>query len=88
VSPLNKPLKDEQGMPFNFFRPVRVRFDNMKIIVDPKKCRTSGECMLICPENAISILDGVATIDESKCDLDGICIPACPNGAINYSEKE
>jgi len=43
----------------------------MKIVVDPKKCRTSGECMLICPENAISILDGVATIDESKCDLDG-----------------
>ena len=72
----------------NFFRPVRVRFDNMKIVVDPKKCRISGECMLICPENAISIIDGVATIDESKCDLDGICIPACPNGAINYSEEE
>jgi len=61
-------------MLFNFFRPVRVRFDNMKIVVDPKKCRTSGECVLVCPENAISILDGVATIDESKCDLDGICI--------------
>jgi NAD-dependent dihydropyrimidine dehydrogenase PreA subunit len=60
----------------------------MKIVVDPKKCRTSGECMLVCPENAISILDGVATIDESKCDLDGICIPACPNGAIKYSEEE
>ena len=44
--------------------------------------------MLICPENAIFIKDGVATIDESKCDLDGICIPACPNGAINYSEEE
>jgi len=60
----------------------------MKIVVDPEKCRASGECVLACPENAISIIDGIAKIDEDKCDLDGICIPACPYGAINYTEEK
>ena len=60
----------------------------MKIVIDREKCRGSGECVTACPEDAISIVDGVATIDESKCDLDGICIPACPNTAISYSEEE
>ena len=59
----------------------------MKIVVDREKCRVSGECVTACPEDAISIVDGVATIDESKCDLDGICIPACPHGAIGLSEE-
>ena len=58
----------------------------MKIVVDPDKCRVSGECVVICPEKAISIVDGVATIDEAKCDLDGLCIPVCPHAAISYNE--
>ncbi len=60
----------------------------MKIVVDPEKCRASEKCILICPENAISIIDGVAKVDEAKCDLDGICIPACPHGAIDYTEEK
>lgn len=59
----------------------------MKILVDPKKCRASGECVLACPEHAISIADGIAVIDEAKCDLDGMCIPACPHGAIDYAKE-
>jgi len=58
----------------------------MKLVVDPEKCRGSGECVSICPMDAISIIDGVATIDAAKCDLDGICIPACPHAAISYKE--
>ena len=58
----------------------------MKIVVDPDKCRVSGGCVVVCPEKAISIVDGVATIDEAKCDLDGLCIPACPHAAISYDE--
>lgn len=59
----------------------------MKIVIDREKCRASGECVTACPEKAISIVDGVATVDESKCDLDGICIPACPHEAISFSEE-
>jgi ferredoxin len=60
----------------------------MKILVDRDKCRGSGECVKACPQDAISLVDGVATVDESKCDFDGICIPACPHGAISFSEEK
>lgn len=59
----------------------------MKIVVDRDKCRGAGHCVAACPEKAISLVDGVATIDESRCDLDGICIPACPHGAISFSAE-
>lgn len=60
----------------------------MKIAVDPKKCVASGECVAACPENAISIEDGMAKIDKNLCDLDGICIPVCSNQAISYREEQ
>jgi Fe-S-cluster-containing hydrogenase component 2 len=60
----------------------------MKILVDRNKFRGSGECVKVCPQDAISLLDGVATIDASKCDFDGMCIPACPHGAISFSEEK
>lgn len=53
-----------------------------RVLVDPKKCRMSGECFKVCPRGAVLVKEGKAWIDPSKCDLDGICIPACPNGAI------
>ncbi|PLX91149.1 MAG: ferredoxin [Desulfuromonas sp.] len=58
----------------------------MQIIIDPQKCTASGECVVVCPQNAISIQDGVAVVDDNLCDYDGICIPACPQGAISFSE--
>jgi len=60
----------------------------MKILVDRDRCRGSGECLKVCPQDAISLEDGVAAVDESKCDFDGICIPACPRGAISFSEED
>ena len=58
----------------------------MKIFVDKDHCRGSGECIKVCPHNAISMVDGKAVIDMEICDLDGICIPACPHGAIHLEE--
>jgi len=57
---------------------------NLRIIVDPGKCKLSGECMKVCPRGAIRAEGGKAVIDQDKCDLDGICIAACPNGAIHF----
>lgn len=59
----------------------------MRVFIDPKKCRLSGECMKVCPEKAIFVKNGKAVIDDEKCDLDGICIPACPERAIRFIEK-
>ena len=60
----------------------------MKIVIDQNKCCGSGECIKVCPENALSIVNGIAVLDESKCDFDGICIPACPYSAIDFEEGE
>jgi len=59
-----------------------------KIVINPEKCRGTGACVLVCPQNAISIRDGVAEVDETKCDLDGICIPSCPHQAIHFTEDD
>jgi NAD-dependent dihydropyrimidine dehydrogenase PreA subunit len=53
------------------------------ILIDPAKCRLSGECIKVCPQQAIFVKDGTAVIDQKKCDLDGMCIPACPMDAIS-----
>lgn len=60
----------------------------MKIVIDTNLCCGSGECIKVCPEKAIYLVDGKAVLDLSKCDLDGICIPACPCSAIGYEEGE
>jgi len=57
--------------------------EDIKIVIDPAKCVLTGECIKICPLNAIFAKDGKAIIDQDKCDLDGLCIPACPQGAIH-----
>jgi len=59
--------------------------ENVRIVVDPGKCRLSRECMKVCPHDAIFVKDGSAVIDQEKCDRDGICITACPNGAIHFA---
>lgn len=59
----------------------------MKLVVDATQCCGSGECIKVCPVNAISIVGGVAVIHMDRCDLDGICIPACPYDAIDYQDS-
>ena len=60
----------------------------MKILIDPTKCKGSGECIKVCPEKAITKVNGIAILDESKCDFDGLCIPACPHEAISFSGND
>lgn len=60
----------------------------MRVQVDVGLCCGSAECVRVCPENAISLINGKAVIDAKKCDLDGLCIPACPRGAIAVEEDE
>jgi ferredoxin len=60
----------------------------MKVIINPDKCKLSGECIKVCPQNAISVKDNKAVIDYKKCDSDGICIHACPESAIELVESD
>lgn len=52
-------------------------------VVDEDKCTGCGECVLRCPEGAISLNDdGVAVVDQDKCTGCGKCTRACPVEAI------
>ena len=46
-------------------------------------CLGYGDCVAICPQNAITIDDGVARIDPTKCIGCGMCARECPNGIIH-----
>lgn len=48
----------------------------------PDACLGYGDCMAACPENAISIRNGVAYVDSRKCVGCGICTHHCPNHII------
>ena len=46
-------------------------------------CLGYGDCMQVCPKNAISIQGGIAKIEPSKCIGCGLCAKTCPNGIIH-----
>ena len=46
-------------------------------------CLGYGDCVAVCPQNAISISDGIAHINPTKCIGCGICSRECPQGIIN-----
>ncbi|MBR2929986.1 MAG: RnfABCDGE type electron transport complex subunit B [Clostridia bacterium] len=46
-------------------------------------CLGYGDCVQVCPEKAIDIIDGIAHIDPRKCIGCGICTRTCPKGIIH-----
>jgi pyruvate formate lyase activating enzyme len=47
----------------------------------PKRCKSFGACVDICPEKAVS-MDMEAKVDRKKCTLCMKCVDECPNGAF------
>lgn len=58
----------------------------MKIVINEQKCRGSARCVKVCPQGALTVVNGIAVVDHSLCDLDGICLPACPHHAITLED--
>jgi thioredoxin reductase (NADPH) len=52
-------------------------------VVDPNRCFGSGACVKACPEEALGIVNGKATlINAAACIGHGACITACPSQAL------
>lgn len=45
-------------------------------------CLGLGDCLVVCPNDAIVLKDGIAAIDQEKCAACGACVSACPKGLI------
>lgn len=53
-------------------------------VVDPARCIGSGSCVKVCPEHALGMVNGKATlINASACIGHGACHAACPFDAIS-----
>ena len=46
-------------------------------------CLGLGSCVDVCPEQAISIRNGVAVVNRSRCVSCGLCAKTCPRGLIS-----
>ncbi|MEM2321193.1 MAG: FAD-dependent oxidoreductase [Candidatus Bathyarchaeia archaeon] len=55
-----------------------------KVVVISELCNGCGECVKVCPVNAISIYEAKAKVDPFQCIGCGACVPSCPREAIEF----
>ena len=56
--------------------------DTQKMWVDSDHCTGCGDCVEVCPAEAVALVEGKARVDEETCIGCGACVDACPEGAI------
>ncbi len=49
-------------------------------------CIGYGDCERACPNDAIKVVDGLATVCREKCIGCGMCVSACPKGIIKLHD--
>jgi ferredoxin len=74
----NNPKKSAIGIRGEFPAPGRYRIS---------LCTQCEKCIDVCPEGAISKVDGAIKIDRERCTYCLICVDACPFGAI-FTHRE
>jgi len=50
--------------------------------INAEECTGCGLCVDACPQDALSLVDDVATINEAECIECGICLDECALDAI------
>jgi heterodisulfide reductase subunit A len=53
--------------------------------IDAQRCSGCGDCVMICPYDAIQLVDGHAEVDETACKGCGACIGQCRANVITLS---
>lgn len=54
-------------------------------LIDKELCTGCGQCVSVCPADAIMVQDAKAIINQSLCRQCGICADECPVQAISES---
>ena len=58
----------------------------MMFLIDKELCTGCGQCVSVCPADAIMVQDVKASIDQSRCRQCGVCADQCPVQAISDQE--
>jgi NAD-dependent dihydropyrimidine dehydrogenase PreA subunit len=61
--------------------------DDVLYAVNEPKCTGCKKCLSVCPQDAISIVDGKAVIDKEECIGCGRCLRVCSEKAIYVIPK-
>ena len=69
-------------------RPAEYFDTNYYAEVDGELCTECETCGDRCQMDAISYVDGVATVEILRCIGCGLCVTTCPDGAIQLFEKQ
>lgn len=56
------------------------------VFVETNSCVGCGDCVDVCPVDAVQVLDGKAVIDAETCILCDICVRSCTYDAIRKNK--
>ena len=51
-------------------------------VIDEERCTGCGNCVEVCPPQALSLKQDKASLREDLCEECGFCAPECPVDAI------
>jgi Fe-S-cluster-containing hydrogenase component 2 len=54
----------------------------MNMMVNQELCKGCGDCVAVCPNEAIRLNEGKALIDQTQCTSCQACAEVCPTGAL------
>ncbi|MGD8456157.1 MAG: 4Fe-4S binding protein [Anaerolineales bacterium] len=52
------------------------------IAIDQTRCTGCGECVSVCPNGAVTLVAGIASVNEAVCEECEVCLGVCPHNAI------
>jgi len=58
-----------------------------ELYVSTLQCIGCGQCIKVCPQKALSKVDGCIVIDRALCKSCDLCTELCPSGAIQFYGK-
>ena len=94
-APISKGIEDS-ARPETYYEPPLINIIKFACHACPEKRVVATEacqgclahpCTLVCPKDAIHIVDGKSVVDQDKCIQCGRCVNACPYNAIVKQER-